>query len=126
MFSAIQLGTSRLTLFDLYHLELSAELVVLSGCATGVNFVDSGDEVIGLTRGLLYAGAHSALVTLWNVNDASTADFMGTLYRQLEAGHDRARATRLAMRQLRETHPHPYFWAPFVLIGKPASESSEG
>ncbi len=119
MFSAIQLGTSRLTLFDLYHLELGSELVVLSGCATGVNFVESGDELIGLTRGLLYAGAHSALVTLWDVNDASTAEFMTALYRQLEATGDRAQAVRQAMRELRETYPHPYYWAPFVLIGKP-------
>ena len=119
MFSAIQLGTSRLTLFDLYHLELGSELVVLSGCATGVNFVESGDELIGLTRGLLYAGAHSALVTLWDVNDASTAEFMTALYRRLEAGSDRAEAARLAMQELREAYPHPYYWAPFVLIGKP-------
>ena len=122
MFSAIQLGTSRLTLFDLYHLELASELVVLSGCATGVNFVDGGDELIGLTRGLLYAGARSALVTLWNVNDASTAEFMSALYRRLEST-DRAEATRQAMLELRETHPHPYYWAPFVLVGKPGGGS---
>ncbi len=121
MFSAIQLGTSRLTLFDLYDLELEAELVVLSGCATGVNVVESGDELIGLTRGLLFAGARSALVTLWDVNDASTAHFMTALYRHLEATEDRAEAVRQAMLELRQTHPHPYYWAPFVLIGKPSA-----
>ena len=119
MFSAIQLGTSRLTLFDLYHLELGSELVVLSGCATGVNYVESGDELIGLTRGLLYAGARSALVTLWDVSDASTAEFMTALYRHLDSSGDRARAVRQAMQELRETYPQPYYWAPFVLIGKP-------
>ncbi len=119
MFSAIQLGGSRLTLFDLYQLELGAELVVLSGCGTGLNVVESGDELIGLTRGLLYAGARSAMVTLWDVHDQSTAEFMSIFYRQLARQGDRARAARLAMRELRETYPHPYYWAPFVLVGKP-------
>ena len=124
MFSAIQLGNSRLTLFDLYHLELEADLVVLSGCATGMNFVENGDELIGLTRGLLYAGARSALVTLWNANDASTAEFMSALYRHLKVTDDRAEALRRAMSELRATYPHPYYWAPFVLIGKPFTELS--
>ncbi len=119
MFSAIQLGGSRLTLFDLYQLELGAELVVLSGCGTGLNVVESGDELIGLTRGLLYAGARSAMVTLWDVHDQSTAEFMSIFYRQLARQGDRARAARLAMRELRESYPHPYYWAPFVLVGKP-------
>ena len=119
MFSAIQLGGSRLTLFDLYQLELGAELVVLSGCGTGLNVVESGDELIGLTRGLLYAGARSAMVTLWDVHDRSTAEFMSIFYRQLARQGNRARAARLAMQELRETYPHPYYWAPFVLVGKP-------
>ena len=122
MFSAIQLGTSRLTLFDLYHLEIEAELVVLSGCATGMSVVESGDELIGLTRGLLYAGARSALVTLWDVNDASTAVFMTALYQHLATVNDRAEAVRRAMIELRETYPHPYYWAPFILIGKPFTD----
>jgi tetratricopeptide (TPR) repeat protein len=119
MFSALQLGGSRLTLFDLYQLELGAELVVLSGCGTGLNVVESGDELIGLTRGLLYAGARSAMVTLWDVHDQSTAELMSIFYRQLTRQGDPARAVRLAMRELRESYPHPYYWAPFVLVGKP-------
>ncbi|MBW8873941.1 MAG: CHAT domain-containing protein [Acidobacteria bacterium] len=119
MFSAIQLGGSRLTLFDLYQLELGSELVVLSGCGTGLNVVESGDELIGLTRGLLYAGAHSAMVTLWDVHDRSTAEFMSAFYRQLSRRPNLALAARLAMQELRETYPHPYYWAPFVLVGKP-------
>jgi CHAT domain-containing protein len=119
MFSAIQLGGSRLTLFDLYQLELGSALVVLSGCGTGLNVVESGDELIGLTRGLLYAGAHSAMVTLWDVHDRSTADFMSAFYRQLSRQPNLALAARLAMQELREAYPHPYYWAPFVLVGKP-------
>ncbi len=57
MFSSISLGTSDLSLFDLYQLSLPSELVTLSGCGTGLNVVVGGDELLGLKRGLLYAGA---------------------------------------------------------------------
>ncbi len=119
MFSAIQLGTSRLSLFDLYGLELDADLVVLSGCGTGLAEVTAADELVGLARGLLYAGARSVLVTLWDVNDESTTELVGAFYRRLAAGSGPAAALRAAMRELREAHPHPYYWAPFVLVGEP-------
>ncbi len=122
MFSAIQLGTSRLSLFDLYHLPIGAELVVLSGCGTGLNSVIGAEEFVGLARGLLYSGARSALVTLWDVNDISTAQFMRSFYRYLESETSRSEALRLAMIQHRELWPHPYFWAPFVLVGDPGVE----
>ncbi len=125
MFSAIQLGRSRLTLFDLYDLELGADLVVLSGCGTGLHVVANGDELIGLTRGLLYAGARSVLVTLWDVHDRSTALFMQHLYRHLDGEPNRARAVRTAMLELRREHPSPYYWAPFILIGKPFAEAGK-
>ena len=119
MFSAIQLGTSRLSLFDLYDLELDADLVVLSGCGTGLAEVTAADELVGLARGLLYAGARSVLVTLWDVNDESTTELVGSFYRRLTAGSGPAAALRGAMRELREVHSHPYYWAPFVLVGEP-------
>ncbi len=119
MFSSVQLGTSRLSLFDLYQLELPCELVTLSGCATGLNVAEGGDELLGLVRGLLYAGTQSALVTLWDVSDLSTSEFMSRFYVSLrEAGQDKGIALQRAMRELRESHPHPYYWAPFVLVGR--------
>ncbi len=120
MFSSIRLGNSQLSLFDLYHLRLSAELVTLSGCGTGLNVVVGGDELVGLVRGLLYAGARSVLVTLWDVNDKSTADFMKSFYKHLQASPNKALAMQRAMQELREDYPHPYYWAPFVLVGKVA------
>ena len=119
MFSAIQLADSRLTLFDLYELRLGAELVVLSGCGTGLHVIENGDELIGLTRGFLYAGAASVLVSLWDVHDASTATFMKSLYRHLAAGVGPAKAAARAMVDLRAQYPDPYYWAPFVLVGRP-------
>jgi CHAT domain-containing protein len=118
MFSGIRLGDAYLNLYDLYQLKLNAELVTLSGCATGMNVVTPGDELLGLVRGLLYAGAHSLLLTLWDVHDQSTADFMACFYRRFQSGDTRATALQSAMIDLRERHPHPYHWAPFTLIGK--------
>lgn len=118
MFSGIRLGKAYLSLYDLYQLKLDADLVTLSGCATGLNVVTAGDELLGLIRGLLYAGAQSLLLTLWNVHDRSTADFMTCFYRRFQGGADKPAALQGAMQELRQQYPHPYYWAPFALIGK--------
>ena len=117
MFSGIRLGESFLTLYDLYQLKLPAELITLSGCSTGLNVIAAGDELIGLVRGLLSAGAQTLLLTLWDVNDSSTADFMKAFYTRLLNRSDRAEALREAMVEIRQAYPHPYYWAPFVLVG---------
>ena len=119
MFSALELGDGRLSLLDLYELKMGVELAVLSGCGTGLGDVQGADELIGLTRGLLFAGARSVLATLWDVNDDSTAEFMSLFYGRLTEDPRPARALRHAMIQLRKAHPHPYYWAPFVLTGNP-------
>jgi CHAT domain-containing protein len=103
--------------YDLYQFHLSAELVALSGCGTGLSVVVGGDEQLGLVRGLLYAGAHAVLLTLWDAYDGSTAEFMAMFYQQITKGRTKARAAQEAMRQLRQMRPHPFYWAPFVLIG---------
>ncbi|MGB8978257.1 MAG: CHAT domain-containing protein, partial [Terriglobales bacterium] len=118
MFSSIRLGDSHLSLYDLSHLQLPAELVVLSGCATGLNVITPGDELIGLARGLLQAGAQSLVLSLWDVHDESTKDFMIALYARLQQGQSKSAAMQAAMIELRQKHPHPYHWAPFSLIGK--------
>jgi len=118
MFSSIRLGQSHLSLYDLYHLRLPAELIVLSGCATGMNVVSPGDELIGLVRGLLQAGAQNLVLSLWDVHDASTKDFMLEFYARVQQGLPHAAALQGAMIELRQNYPHPYHWAPFMLIGK--------
>ncbi len=118
MFSSIRMGSSYLSLYDLYQLRLPVELITLSGCATGLNVVAAGDELIGLARGLFQAGAQTLLLSLWDVHDRSTADFMTEFYRRYEAGEEKATAMRDAMIAIRAKYPHPYQWAPFVLMGK--------
>jgi len=126
MFSGIRLGASYLNLYDLYHLKLDAELVTLSGCATGLNVIAAGDELLGLVRGLLYAGAQSVLLTLWDVHDKSTSEFMASFYARLGGGESRGAAFQGAVRGLRESYRHPYYWAPFALIGKALSPVTTG
>ncbi|MGB7847660.1 MAG: CHAT domain-containing protein [Candidatus Acidiferrum sp.] len=118
MFSGIRLGDGYLNLYDLYHMRLGARLVTLSGCATGMNFVAAGDELLGLQRGLFCAGATTLLLSLWDAHDESTSRLMQHFYREFLRIGDMAAALRHAMQELREQNPHPYYWAPFVLVGK--------
>jgi CHAT domain-containing protein len=118
MFSSIRLGGSHLSLYDISHLQLPVELIVLSGCATGLNVVTPGDELMGLVRGLLQAGAQSLILSLWDVHDESTKEFMISLYTHLQKGLSKAQAMRTTMLELRGRYHHPYHWAPFSLIGK--------
>src|SRR5262249_13009704 len=82
MFSGIRLADGYLHLYELFQMRLPVELLALSGCATGLNVVAGGDELLGLVRGALYAGAKSLLLTLWDVNDKSTSEFMQSFYRR--------------------------------------------
>src|ERR1700674_2373716 len=118
MFSGIRLGDGYLNLYDLYQMRLNAKLVTLSGCATGMNFVAAGDELLGLQRGLFCAGATTLLLSLWDVHARSTSQLMQFFYREFLRTGNMAGALQHAMHELRLRTPHPYFWAPFVLVGK--------
>ncbi len=106
-----------LTADEIQQLSLTAELVVLSACDTGLGQI-TGDGVIGLSRSLITAGAPSVIVSLWSVPDAPTADLMIEFYRQWRSGLDKAQALRQAMLATMETHPDPKDWAAFTLIGE--------
>ena len=119
MFSALQLADSRLSMIDLTRLNLNVELLTLSACSSGRAVAVGGDELLGLMRGFLQAGVRSLLVTLWDIDDACTKEFMCSFYREVGSGASLANAVQGAMREVRERYPHPYFWAPFLLIGEP-------
>jgi hypothetical protein len=118
-FRAIQLGDSWLSLFDIYNLKTSAELITLSGCGTGMSKIVAGDELIGLVRGFIYAGARSLVVSLWDVHDQTTATLMKNFYSLVVDGRTRWESLRSAILSLKESRPHPYYWAPFIGIGAP-------
>ena len=106
-----------LTVSDLYSLRWDADLVTLSACETGLGKVANGDDVIGLTRGFLYAGARSIVASLWEVDDAATEQLMVSFYRNLQ-DHDKREALRLAQIETRGHYPQPLYWAAFQLIGR--------
>jgi hypothetical protein len=118
MFSSLKLGDSWLNLFDIFNLQLGAELTVLSACETGMSAVWEGDELLGLARGFLYAGTPSLVVSLWTVNDRSTAQLMRRFYAALQRGVSKSRALQEAVLEVKSAFPHPYYWAPFILMGK--------
>ena len=117
MFSAIRLGDGYLTLYDLYQFRLPAEHITLSGCSTGLNVVAAGDELLGLVRGFLRAGAKSLMLSLWDIHDRTAAGLMRAFYAHWQRQPNQAAALQAAMQEIRERHPHPYFWAPFILTG---------
>ena len=117
-FSSIRLGDNWLNLFDIFNLNLGAEITTLSACETGMNDVLGGDELLGLARGFLRAGTPSLVVSLWMVNDKSTAQLMYRFYQGLQARLTKANALREAILEVKTAFPHPYYWAPFILMGK--------
>lgn len=118
-FSGLLLSDGWFTLPQIYQMKINADLVTLSGCETGGNEIASGDELLGLVRGFLYSGAASLLVSLWRVSDESTVFFMREFYSELSLHCGKADAWRVALCRTRERWPHPYYWAPFLLVGKP-------
>ncbi|HLF24872.1 MAG TPA: CHAT domain-containing tetratricopeptide repeat protein [Anaerolineae bacterium] len=118
MFSSVKLHDGWLTAADALQLDLDAALVSLSACESGRSTVLLGDEVVGLPRAFLGAGAASVLVSLWLVQDEATAQLMTQWYRNLHRGLGRAAALRAAQQALRQQYPHPYYWAPFILVGQ--------
>ena len=119
MFSSFRLADGYFTAFDLFSLVCPTNLVTLSGCQSGMSEVTGSDDLIGLMRGFLYAGARSLLLSLWNVNDESTAALMVHFYREWQKGSSKSAALRQAMLSVRETYPNPFYWAPFLLVGNP-------
>jgi CHAT domain-containing protein len=109
-----------LTADEIAEMDLEAELVVLSACNTGAGRLANSEGVVGLTRAFLHAGAEEVAVSLWGVSDLTTADFMRQFYGRLSAGVEPAAALREAKLEMisgRGAERHPYYWAPFVLVG---------
>jgi CHAT domain-containing protein/Flp pilus assembly protein TadD len=108
-----------LAAYEIFNLKLKADLVVLSACETGLGKEIKGEGLMSLTRAFMYAGAPSVVVSLWNVNDETAADLMIRFYRHLQSGKTKSEALRQAQLETIRDNGFPFFWAPFVLIGKP-------
>jgi len=105
--------------YEIFNLDLHADLVVLSACETGLGKQLAGEGLVGLSRAFFYAGTPSLVVSLWSVADASTADIMIEFYRRLNRGEGKAEALRSAKRQALDADrlAHPFHWASFILVG---------
>jgi CHAT domain-containing protein len=110
-----------LRLHEVYNLDWSADLVVLSACQTALGKEIKGEGLVGLTRGFMYGGAPRVVASLWNVNDSATAQLMKRFYAGL-LGQKLSPAAALRAAQVemwrRQPARSPYFWAPFVLQGE--------
>ncbi len=106
--------------YEIFDLKLHANLVTLSGCDTGLGKLRRGEGIIGMTRAFFYAGAASLLVSLWPVNDESTARLMTLFYANLRMGMSKSRAlqqAKIAMIHSGDWQQNPFYWGPFILIG---------
>jgi CHAT domain-containing protein len=128
LFSRLLLASDRehdgyLNVHELYNVELpQADLVTLSACETNVGQVSEGDEVIGLSRALIYAGAPTIVASLWTVDDVATGELMVSFYKHLkEGGLGKAEALRAAQVEMIDgkEYSHPYYWAAFGMTGDP-------
>lgn len=118
LFSTLKLGDGWLTVHDISRLNLQCELVTLSACETGVNLIAPGDELLGLTRGFFSAGVSSLIMTLWQVDDEATASLMTNFYEKIRNGVNPISALRQAQIKLMKEKQHPFFWSPFIFIGR--------
>jgi len=118
MFSSFKLADGYVTAMDLFSMECRTNLAALSGCKSGLSEVSGSDDLLGLMRGFLYAGARSLLISLWNVSDESTVDLMTEFYGKWQKGARKGEALRHAMREIRQVYPNPFHWAPFFIVGK--------
>ena len=106
---------------NLYNLQLNTELAVLSACNTGTGELLKGEGVMNLARGFINAGCSSTLMSMWSVDDCTTADLMLLFYKELKKGKTKDEALRNAkikyLKSAGKSKMHPYYWAAFVPFG---------
>jgi CHAT domain-containing protein len=129
MYSGLLFSDGMLQTYGIFNLDIDAELTVLSACQTGLGELKAGEGLVGLARAFMYAGSLSVLVSLWPVSDPSTAAFMKRFYRNLNKGKTKAEALRETKIWMKAKsyhtdehgnvikHDHPFYWAPFILVG---------
>jgi len=119
LLSGIVLADGRLSVEDILDAHIPADLLVLSGCLTGMSAQQSGDELTGLARAALAAGVPSVITTLWEVHDDPTREFFQRVYHHIKAGRNKDVALGNAQRSMicDERYGSPANWAPFILLG---------
>jgi CHAT domain-containing protein len=117
MFTSIRCQDSMVNSIDFYSLRCETNLLTLSGNVSGLNPAAGCDSVVGLIEGLLYSGARSILMNMWNVDLKTRGEFMRAFYGAWRSGSSAAVALQEAAAAVSISRPHPFFWAPYILIG---------
>jgi len=111
----------RLTALDVFNMKFNTILIVLSACESAKNEILEGNELQGLTRAFLYAGSSVLITSLWRIDDRGTTDFMKRFYEnwrlhKLNVSYA-LRQTQIEFIRMENNYSHPYYWAPFILVG---------
>jgi CHAT domain-containing protein len=113
-----------LNTYELFNMDLNAQLAVLSACNTGAGLLQRGEGIMSLARGFFYAGVPSIVMTLWSVEDFSGVELMTSFYTALAEGKTKDVALQQAklnyLRNTDQLKAHPHFWAAYVSIGDTA------
>lgn len=109
--------------YEVYSMQLGAEMAVLTACETGSGDWRNGEGVISLAHGFMHAGCPSVLMTLWKVDEQASNEVIAQFYKYLSKGYDKSKALRMAKLDLLATDnerlAHPYYWAGLSLVGDP-------
>ncbi len=118
----IAFKNNKISLEELYLTENNASLVVLSGCNTSIGEEAIGEGLMSLARGFFYSGSQSVVASLWSIDDQSTAEIIGSFYKNLSNNQTKSEALHHAKLAYLNTHTlsdaSPYYWAPLILLGE--------
>ena len=105
--------------YELYAMDLNANLAILSGCETGIGVDSRGEGLKSLARAFKFAGCNSIVMSLWKVSDKSTRDLMNEFHKNLNSGMEKDQALRMAKLSYLDSSPlaTPFFWSAFILVG---------
>jgi tetratricopeptide (TPR) repeat protein len=117
MFSGLLVSDRILTIADIFGMDIDADLVVLSACNTALGGKARGEEIVGISRAFMYAGSSTVIASLWSVSDDSTMRIMKIFYEGLQQGMPEAEALQFAEISVKKDYPHPFYWAPFIIVG---------
>ena len=110
-----------LNTYEVYNLPLNAMMVVLSSCNTGMGMFVTGEGLLSLARGFLFAGSRSVVMSMWEVEDVSASAVIKSFYRNMRSGMTKSAALRSArlsfLRTADQTRSHPYYWSTLVIYG---------
>jgi tetratricopeptide (TPR) repeat protein len=128
MLTAVPPGTDgHLRLSEVMGLRMNADTVALTACMSGLGRTISGEGVMGMGRAFQYAGAKSVLMSLWSVHEDASVKLVEKFFRHIKEGTGKLEAIKLARAEIRkEGYDHPFFWAPFILVGEVGSDTGGG